>query len=253
MARFSTDTTSDVSTSLLPLLGEAKAAVIASLRTHGTRTASGLADDLGMTDVGVRKHLQVLVDEGFVTHEVVRQPRGRPAAEYRLTDGARALFPHRYAAMASELLEFLREEHGREGVRTYLHWRASRQLADLEEVVTADDLPGRLDQLAEALTAAGYEASVRGQDGAFELKQEHCAVYDVAKSHPEMCAHEAATFKRLLGDDVKLSRRLTLASGGDACVCTLQAADGASAPTTSRPPTTFIPHAPDQARGAPSE
>ena len=214
---------SDVTSSLLPLLGETRAAGIASLRTHGTRTASELADDLGISDVAVRKHIQVLEDDGYVTHEVVKQPRGRPAAEYRLTDEARALFPHRYAAMANELLEFLQEEHGRDGVRSYLDWRARRQLEQLEDVVTAEGLHERLDQLADALTAAGYEASVSADDGTFQLK--HCAVYDVASEHPEMCAHEAATFKRLLGDDVKLSRRLTLASGGDACVCTLTPTD----------------------------
>lgn len=224
-------TRQESTSSLVPLLGEARAAIVASLRTNGTRTASELASELGVSDVAVRKHLQVLDDDGFVAYETVKQPRGRPAAQYRLTDRARSLFPHRYAAVASELLDFIREQHGREGLRAYYAWRSERELDHLADEVTADDLHERLDQLAEALTDAGYEATVNHDAGTFELKQEHCAVYDVAKDNPEMCAHEAATFKRLLGDDVKLSRRLTLASGGDACVCVVQ--ETASASTAS--------------------
>ena len=62
----------------------------------------------------------------------------------------------------------------------------------------------------------------------FVLRQDHCAIYDVAKDHPEMCAFEAATFSRVLGRDVSLSRQQTRTEGGTSCVCcvTPRSADG---------------------------
>jgi predicted ArsR family transcriptional regulator len=56
---------------------------------------------------------------------------------------------------------------------------------------------------------------------ALRLVQRHCAIEDVAREHPEICAHEAAAFARVLGGDVRLSRRQTIAGGATACVCTV--------------------------------
>jgi predicted ArsR family transcriptional regulator len=69
------------------------------------------------------------------------------------------------------------------------------------------------------LSEAGFEASVTPDGDGFTLVQDHCAIYDVAREHPEVCAYEAATFSQVLGGDVRLSRRETLAGGSPACVC----------------------------------
>jgi predicted ArsR family transcriptional regulator len=50
-----------------------------------------------------------------------------------------------------------------------------------------------------------------------QLRQDHCAIKAVAEEHPELCAYEASTFRKLLG--AKLSRRQTIAGGADACIC----------------------------------
>lgn len=216
----------DEAVALVSLLGEARATIVELLRGHGTRTAPELAADLGISDVAVRKHLGVLEDDGFVAAETVKQPVGRPVATYRLTDRARALYPHRYASMASELLDYLVERHGRGELRAYLQWRMQREAAGYDDVVDPEaDVEARLRDLADALSADGYFASVEVEGDGFRLTQEHCAIYDVAEHHPEMCAYEAAMFKRLLGEDVTLTRRDTLASGAHACVCTVTPKD----------------------------
>jgi len=209
--------------SLVGLLGDARAHVIDLLRARGPLTAGELAAAIGTSHVAVRRHLQSLEAEGYVAARVVPQPRGRPAAHWHLTDGARRLFPDRSAAVASELIEFITDQHGREGLRAYLRWRQDRETASYGAVVDADDLSDRVAQLAGALTDAGFDATVEPDgDGGFKLIQSHCCVYDVAKDHPEVCAYEAATFQRVLG--AKVSRRETLTNGHDACVCTVRAA-----------------------------
>ncbi len=218
-------TTAPGARSLTTLLGQCRAAIVEHLRRVGEATVAELAAELGISEVATRRHLGVLADDGLVATRTVPQGRGRPPAHYQLTEAAARLFPHHYDRFASEALNFLADTHGRDGLRSFLRWRLERQVEDLRDAVTAEDLHERLEQLARALSDAGFEASVSPGDQAFTLTQEHCAIYDVAKDHPEVCAYEAAAFSRVLGHDVTLSRRETLAGGSPACVCTIQPRD----------------------------
>ena len=221
--------------SLVSLLGEQRAAIVERLRCEGEQTVTQLAEMLDVSEVATRRHLSVLEDDDFVVSRTVAQGRGRPVARYRLTQRARALFPQRYASMASELMDFITSEHGREGLRSYLTWRLERQAEAFADVVTAEDLHERLRQLADALSDAGYDATVEEDGAGFRLTQDHCAVLAVAQHHPEMCAYEAAAFSKVLGDDVQISRRDTLTHGATACVCTVtprRAGDGTASDDT---------------------
>jgi predicted ArsR family transcriptional regulator len=222
-----TDTSSAAggSRSLVSLLGEQRATIVEHLRRNGDATVAELAARLEVSEVAARRHLAVLADEGLVTSEVVGVvggARGRPAARYRLTPTAGRLFPHRYDRFAAEVLDFLDAHHGRDGLLAFLRWRVEREVEGLRDAVTAEDLHARLVQLAAALSEAGFEASVSDDGESFTLVQDHCAIYDVAKDHPEVCSYEAATFSKVLGSDVQLSRRETLAGGSTACVCTVR-------------------------------
>jgi predicted ArsR family transcriptional regulator len=207
--------------SLVSLLGEQRAAIVELLRRDGEAGVAQVAEHLGISEVATRRHLGLLEEEGLVAARTVRQPRGRPAARYSLTEEAGRLFPQRYDRFAAEALAFLADQQGRDGLRAFLRWRLEREVAGLSEAVTAPDLPGRLDQLADALSAAGFAASVSAEGDRFTLTQEHCALEEVAREHPELCAYEAATFSKVLGQDVRLSRRETMTAGSRACVCSI--------------------------------
>lgn len=209
---------------LVDLLGETRATIVRLLKREGERSAPELADAIGISDVAVRRHLGLLTEDGLVADRTVNPGRGRPVARYRLTERGEELFPHRYEEVAGELLEFLGDREGRDGVRAFLRWRQDREAAAYGAAVDADDLGGRLEQLADALCCAGYEAEVSRTEDGFELRQTHCAVYEIARENPEMCAHEAAAFRRVLGDEVRVTRRRTLAKGDGACICTVREA-----------------------------
>jgi predicted ArsR family transcriptional regulator len=209
--------------SLVSLLGESRAAIVHHLRREGEASVAQLAAHLEISEVATRRHLGLLEDEGLVAARTVNQGRGRPAARYQLTADARRLFPAAYDQLAAEALDFLGETQGRDGVRAFLRWRLERQVAELGDAVTAEDLAERLGQLADALSAAGFAASIDADGAGFTLTQDHCAIEDVARDHPEVCAFEAATFSAVLGSDVQLRRRSTLTRGDSACVCCVTA------------------------------
>jgi predicted ArsR family transcriptional regulator len=227
-------TSASVSRSLVSLLGEQRAAIVERLRREGESGVAELAAHLGISEVATRRHLGVLEGERLVVARTVRQPRGRPAARYSLTEEAGRLFPQRYDRFAAEALAFLADQQGRDGLRAFLRWRLEREVAGLGEAVTAPDLPGRLEQLADALSAAGFAASVSADGDRFTLTQEHCALEEVAREHPELCAYEAATFSKVLGQDVRLSRRETLTAGSRACVCSITPRGSSPRTTTPR-------------------
>ena len=210
-------------TGLVGLLGDARAQLVELLRS-APRSVADLAQELAVSEVAVRHHLQVLTGEGLVSAETVKGTgRGRPKQHYTLTDRARRLFPDNSADLANELLDYLSDEHGRSELQRFLRWRADRQAGRYAAALAgAETIPERAQLLAGALSEEGFASSaelVTTPDGAtvLELRQEHCAIKAVAEQHPELCAYEASTFKNLLG--AKLSRRQTIAGGADACVC----------------------------------
>lgn len=205
----------------MDLLGEQRAAIVQHLRDTEEASVSELAEHLGISDVATRRHVDRLADDDLVTSRTVNPGRGRPVARWSLTDHALDLFPSRYDEVAHQLLDYLADA-GREELGAFLRWRQEQQVADYAEEVDADDVRGRLEQLAEVLSRDGYRAEVEADGDSLTLRQQHCTIARLAADQPLLCAHEAAAFGRLLGDEVRVTRRETIAKGDGACVCHVQ-------------------------------
>lgn len=216
-------TTTDTapSRSLVDLLGESRAEVVRRCKDVGDATVSELADHLGISEAATRKHVDRLAEDGLLTSRTVKQGRGRPVARWSLTDAALELFPRRTDELATELLDFL-ADRGRTELGAFLRWRQERQVAAYARRIDGEDVAERIAQLADALSADGYRAEAVPDGDGFVLRQTHCAIEDVAREQPLLCAHEAAAFGRLLGEGVRVTRRETLAKGDGACVCHVQ-------------------------------
>jgi predicted ArsR family transcriptional regulator len=212
---------------LTDLLGDTRARILEIVQ-RGTTTAPQLAEELSISAAAVRRHLTALQADGLVdAHTVHDGGMGRPADHWSLTARGKRLFADRSAEFADELLDHLEATYGRAALAEFLRSRADRH-ADRYARALADvtDHEERVRHLAQALSDDGFAARVvDGEDDGrrtLTLLQSHCAIEGIAREHPEVCAHEAALFKRLLGTpegDVKISRRDTIASGAPACVC----------------------------------
>ena len=78
--------------------------ILLALKQRGGMTAAELAELLGITSMGVRRHLTTLERDRLVDYELVQRGKGRPSYVYRLTAQAENLFPKNYAGLAKELL-----------------------------------------------------------------------------------------------------------------------------------------------------
>lgn len=185
-------------------------------------TVAQLAAQLDLTSAAVRRHISGLETDGLVVaHESGHTGmRGRPARRFVATDLAQASMSGAYSDLALDTMRFLAETAGPDAVAEF----ARRRLAAFEERyaerITAEEVPERVEQLAQALSDDGYAASARPLPGAggahtIQLCQGHCPIRHVAAEFPELCEAEVQTFSRLIGSHVQ--RLATLAGGGHVC------------------------------------
>ena len=132
----------------------------------------------------------------------------------RLTPSAESLFPKQYELLAERLMEAIASEVGPDALhRIFANWE--NELASrLDRSLPADE-DERLNGLARHQSSFGFMASVhRARTGAALIEQ-NCPIAAIAARFPEICDHEAALFRRVLGRDVEL--RACQARGGLRC------------------------------------
>lgn len=192
---------------------------------RGPITAAEIAEVLGLTTAGVRRHLDQLVGDGAVRERELAptgaRKRGRPARAYVLTERGHQALRGDYDALATSVLRFLRDQQGDEAVVAFARKQA-RALADrvAPELASASDTDDRSAILADALRREGYAASTRpvGRGtplAGVQLCQGHCPVQHVASEFPQFCEAEAEVFSELLG--VHVQRLASLAHGDHVC------------------------------------
>ncbi|WP_062213527.1 helix-turn-helix transcriptional regulator [Demequina oxidasica] len=197
--------------------------VLGLIASAGPITAATLANELGVTPAGVRRHLTSLTEAGFITEHdqpgPVNRGRGRPSRSYVATNEGQQALASAYTGVAVDALAFMRE-HG--GLDEFVEKKSLELEETLAASVPADGTLGeRVDALSRALGDQGYATSVRPGPGGYtvQLCQGHCPVQSIAEAAPEWCEAEARAFSRIL--DVHVQRLSTLAGGAHVCTTTI--------------------------------
>lgn len=190
-------------------------AVLVELKRARRLTVKGLAERLGVSVNAARHHVKELEAEGLVAYEREHRGVGAPAHAYALTADGEALFPRRYEATLTALLDQMIERGGRVAAVSMLESR----FADLSRRMCAE-LSGRppserLEALGRVLSEEGYMAEVAEHEGVITLTEHNCAIPAVAKRFPEICAAEARLLAEVLGAEVH--RREHMLAGCSTC------------------------------------
>ncbi|MHB8187616.1 MAG: helix-turn-helix transcriptional regulator, partial [Dermatophilaceae bacterium] len=199
-----------------------------TISEHGPLTAGAVASRLGLTPAAVRRHLDVLAEQGAIEE---REPataggagrgRGRPARAYILSPAGHADMESDYDDVATSVLRFLAEHAGADAVGEFARERSAQleQRYSAEVAAAGDEVTARADALAAALVVDGFAASTRPVGAGthlagVQLCQGHCPVQHVAAQFPQFCDAETDAFSRLLG--VHVQRLATLAHGEHVC------------------------------------
>lgn len=167
------------------ILATTRGRVLTLLR-RGPRTVNDLADALGLTDNAVRLHLSGLERDGLVEQEGVRRGAGKPAHVYRLSKDAESLFPKAYASVLAEVLGFVRDREGREGLEAFL--RSVGRRAGERARAMEPTLRGRAEAAVALLGELGGLAEVSETADGLAIRGYSCPLSAIVGANPEACA-----------------------------------------------------------------
>jgi predicted ArsR family transcriptional regulator len=189
--------------------------LILLLKRNGAMSAQSLSELLGITPVAVRKHLDVLERDGFVQPTAQKQARGRPQLIYKLTPMADSLFPQGYRQLSLELINELVELDGVGKLSQLLEAGYERMMRDHKAALLADNLAGRVEQLARLRNADGYMVTIEESPNAFTIHEHNCPIIEVASKFPVACQCEQHFFSQVFNE--KTVRESSIVDGDDSC------------------------------------
>ena len=198
------------------------------LKANGTATVAELAKELGMAEVSVRHHLDILVGEDLVLVAGVRRREGagRPSQVYELTPEAAKLFPRRYDVLAESMLTELKTLMPVQELHSLLLRLAEKTSREAPFASPEQTTAERLDQITKFLCDRGYSARWEVRDGRYELHTCNCPYSGVADHHPELCMMDQAMIERLLPETIRIESRVLDSSTGCTYAITLSEAEG---------------------------
>jgi predicted ArsR family transcriptional regulator len=196
--------------------------ILEIMKRHGEVTVQELSNELGLTSVTVRHHLEILRSEGYISDPEVRRSNrpGRPRYVYHLTSTAADLFPNNYSGLASALLGSI-EECMIPEERDALLERAAKRIAD-----RAGDLPedeeARVESVVTFLNQQGYTSRwQRDEDDGFMIYISSCPYFHVSEAHSETCQIDRHMVQLLAGPNSEVKRLDNTARKGGLCVYSL--------------------------------
>jgi predicted ArsR family transcriptional regulator len=211
--------------------------VVRSLLEHGPSTATELAERLGLTTAGIRRHLDCALADGLIVAREDRphgrRGRGRPAKRFMLSDAGHAAGPTAYDDVAVDALRYLRDEVGEQAVEDFARRRMAEWEATYAERITSLPLEERAAALAEALADDGYASTVHDTALGVQVCQHHCPVQHVAEEFPVLCEVETEAIGRLVGRHVQ--RLATIARGDGVCTTHIPLTDISNKQSGSQP------------------
>ncbi|NJO43070.1 MAG: transcriptional regulator [Cyanobacteria bacterium CRU_2_1] len=199
-----------------------KEQILHLLKMRGAQTAAMLAEQLQVSPMAVRQHLQSLKAEEWVTYQEERRPLGRPVKLWRLTMQSFDRFPDSHADLMLDLLRSLETVFGSDGLDRLMADRSRRQIqtyrAKVAELTTAGDWRQHVRAIAHLRTQEGYMAEVIEQPGnALLLVENHCPICLAAQTCQNLCRAELEVFTAVLGSTVTVERVEHILQGDRRC------------------------------------
>jgi DeoR family transcriptional regulator, suf operon transcriptional repressor len=194
--------------------------ILIELKKARSLTARELSAKINISLNAVRHHLKELEAAALIQYERQHRGVGAPAFAYTLTPPGEALFPRRYEATLTELLDHVVEREGRAGAVAVLEARYNaltrRLQAELKDATPAERMAAVIRILSEdGYMAEGTASEVHEGRPSGTLIEHNCAIQAVAQRFPEICAAEARFLGAVLGAQV--DRQEHILSGCSAC------------------------------------
>jgi predicted ArsR family transcriptional regulator len=178
------------------------------LRRSQSGSVDALARELGLAGATVRRHLDVLLRDDYVSVAQVRGGTGRPKHFFSLTERGAELFPHHYVRITHRFLEEIvaltpAETSGRDGgelAELVVGKMCERLLAEYGPRVTGATSEERIMSALTLLEDEGLDFTIDRSGGELRLLGRGlCARIGQGTPGADGVGHDRALLERLLG------------------------------------------------------
>ncbi|WP_231943390.1 helix-turn-helix transcriptional regulator [Calothrix sp. NIES-3974] len=189
------------------------------LKWKGAQTATDLAQQLKVSPMAIRQHLQNLFSEELVSYQELKQAVGRPLKLWQLTEKSLNLFPNHHADLIVQLLESVTSVFGELGLELLIQERTQAQIqAYLQQIAPHLNIREKANILAEIRTQEGYMAElIEVSKIELLLVENHCSICTAAQNCSLLCDSELKIFRHILGDEVQVERVEHILNGSRRC------------------------------------
>ncbi len=196
--------------------------ILEILRRRKHATVEELTTELGLAAATVRRHLDILMRDNYISVTQKRREIGRPHYVFALTDAGEELFPRSYVQLTNRMIDELvsldrNDTKGKNGVALagVLFEKMADRVADTYAGrISGKTIPDRLNEVTKVLAGEGMFFEWRKTDEGYLLLGQGCPCPRIADIHSEVCVHDQRLLSRLLKAEVKPSG---MAQEGSAC------------------------------------
>jgi predicted ArsR family transcriptional regulator len=139
--------------------------ILQLLKTQGALSAKTLANELGLTTMGIRQHVLALEESGDVSYKDEKAIRGRPTRFWSLTEKSNNHFANRHDELTVQLIDSVIAVFGDDGLDKLIENREEASMRSYR-LALADryGVEEKLTMLAKLRSDEGYMASMVQED-----------------------------------------------------------------------------------------
>ena len=169
------------------------------IKCSGGLSVGELAEALGMSYMGVKKHCLAMHKLGWL--DTWRSPKavGRPEKLYRLTERVAPLFPQIGNEVCLSILDAAAQLETNAAEKLLLAFFRS-QTEKLSSLITGDSVQERAERLAATRSASGhYSRCLWSEEEGLRIEEYHQPLLPLFDRYPTLERMEVQMFERLLG------------------------------------------------------
>lgn len=200
-------------------LSDTRRRIIVEIKERGRASIDELSNVLDISSEGTRQQLVQLEKDGWINRSTEKSDdsnAGRPTTFFSLTRAGEHLFPKNYQGLSVELIDTVKEQQGRAGLRNLLEAMTESRVKEWKPKLTGLSLDEKVEKLTDIYRDDDEQMTHRRTDDHHELIENNCPFLDVALERPALCSVTVSTLSRVL--DAKVTRTERFQDGHGRCV-----------------------------------
>lgn len=192
--------------------------VLGFIKQEGKASVKALTEEIGITPMAIRGHLNKLEKEELIKVTTLRQKLGRPLQVFSLTEKGETCFPQDYGRFAVEILHDLRELDGGKTLELVIKKREERIVAGLRaKMAGAQDWEEKMQIYHQFAEFHGNMPTLEKQGPRqFVLYINNCSLKAVVDQFPSCCDSEVSILHRLF-PEAKVNKTKSLRNNDKSC------------------------------------